>query len=191
MNHPSPTDQHSLPPLFRIVFRVRLALLFVALLSNILILTQFVDVVTGVIVFGAAVLAYAILTILFWKCPHCRKYPGNAVMPDYCEKCGTTIFGIDAQVPARETGTEKPVLPLRYLVVGRGLYGTMLLLYFVIFASQQAESPFVFWAGALTFLGFGAWLEWRWWRCPRCGGYLKRSLWPGRTCIKCGSPLEY
>lgn len=189
MTDPAPTEHPPHPPVFRTVFKARLILLGTGLLANILILTELVGVIPGVIAFALSVGLYALLSTYYWKCPHCRKYPGNAVMPDYCEKCGKPIFGVDAQVPPRPPGAA--LLPLRYIVLGRALYGVLLLVFFVVFGPHQSSSPYVFWLSAVGFILFGAWFEWRWWRCPNCGGYLKRSMWPGRSCTKCGEQLRY
>ena len=185
------TGHHTHPPVFRFTFRARLVLLALGLSSNILILTEIVPILPGSIVFVFAVVLYTLLTIAYWKCPHCRRYPGNAVMPDYCEKCGEAIFGADAQVPDRKPDQGKIHLRLRYLVSGRIVFGIIVLAYFVVLAPQQSQSPAIFWLGAVTLISIGAWLEWRWWRCPHCGGYLKRSIWPGRSCPKCKQSLPY
>ncbi len=191
MAKPDHAGNHSHPPVFRFAFKARLTLLTTGLAANILLLIGVIDIVPGAIAFAASVALYTAVTVLFWKCPTCRRYPGMAVMPDYCEKCGTSIFGVDAQVPDLKEADVHHSIPLRYLIAGRTLYGLLLLSYFVVFAHEQSSHPLIFWSGALAFIGGGAWLEWRWWRCPQCGGYLRRSFWPGRACTKCKTPFRF
>jgi hypothetical protein len=185
------TALENYPKSFRRTFRVRLAMLTVGLLANILMLADLFDVVPGVIIFASSVIVYTGMTAAFWKCPHCKKYPGNAVMPDYCERCGEAVFGLDAHIPDLAPEKRRSILPLRYVLLGRGAYGILLFLYFVLAGRYQTDHAALFWIGAFLMLSAGVWIEWRWWRCPHCGGYLKKSIWPGRACAKCGEQLHY
>jgi hypothetical protein len=164
----------------------------VGLIANIAVLTNIVEPLPGIIVFVAAVSVYVSISLFAWRCPTCKKYPGNSVMPDFCERCGAAIFGPDARI------ADRPVSPgttgrrrLRYIIAGRLLFGLILL---SVFAFQIVIVRFVpawaYWLAAVGLIVFGAWAEWQWWRCPHCGGYLKRSIWPGTTCTKCGKALE-
>jgi len=173
------------------IYRLRLTTLIGALLSHVIWLAGILTVTPGMMLFAFFALGYAGLTLAFWRCPQCGKYPGNAVRPDYCERCGEAIFGLDTTAE-QNTGIEVELRPRRsilMIVLVRFLAGTALLVMFIILAAhgQIPESTFlwiVFGTAAIT-----AWIEWRLWRCPNCRGYLPRGIWPGMTCKKCGSGL--
>ncbi len=40
---------------------------------------------------SAAVIAEVILRLRYWKCPHCGRYLGKAMWPQYCKYCGKKI----------------------------------------------------------------------------------------------------
>ncbi len=187
-----PREQRIVPPAMRRLFAVRLAAMAVGFIANIAVLADLVEPLPGIIVFVVAVTLYVSISLFAWRCPTCKKYPGNSVMPDYCERCGSAIFGPDARIPDRPVAPDtEDHLPLRYLIAGRLLFGFLLLAFFALQVFIIRYIPvWAFWVAAVGLISFGAWAEWQWWRCPHCGGYLKRAIWPGTTCTKCGKGLR-
>lgn len=192
MAHPDgPHSPASLPHWFRTLFWVRIALLTIALLVNVAFLTSLIALVPGTVVFAIAIVAYAVISLIFWRCPTCGKYPGSSVVPDMCERCGARLFGLDR---ARSTpnptqplpGPHRSILPL---IIARAAFGIVIFAIFASLGMRPGTTPAIVWGLTIATMALGAWLEWRWWRCPHCGGYLKRSIWPGRTCTKCGGAL--
>lgn len=181
---------HQLPPRVRTLFAVRLVLLAVALGTNLLLLADGIEFDLSLIIFASATTLYALVTAIAWRCPSCGKYPGNSVMPDFCESCGTALFGHDREIASIPTGpVEHPERRVIGLLVLRSVYGAVLVGVFGLWGPVMEHAPTLFWSVTIVFMAVGAWGEWRWWRCPHCGGYLKRTLWPGRTCAKCGGRL--
>lgn len=179
-----------LPPRTRALFVARLALLAVALGTNLLLLADWVEFDLCLIIFASATSLYALLTAVWWRCPTCGRYPGNSVMPDFCESCGSAMFGLDRQESSMPNkSVEHPERRVVGLLVARSVYGAVLVAVFGLWGPSMEHAPAIFWSVTLAFMAVGAWAEWRWWRCPHCGGYLKRTLWPGRTCSKCGGRL--
>ncbi|MCU0453598.1 MAG: hypothetical protein MUE68_08045 [Bacteroidetes bacterium] len=179
-----------LPPRFRRLFAARLAFLAIALTANLLLLAGQLPMDLSLILFASATTLYALTTASAWRCPSCGKYPGNAVMPDFCESCGGALFGHDRQAAAAPTeNVAHPERRVVGLLTMRFLYGAALVALFGLGGPMIEGSPALYFGATLAFIGLGAWAEWRWWRCPHCGGYLKRTLWPGRTCLKCGGRL--
>jgi predicted RNA-binding Zn-ribbon protein involved in translation (DUF1610 family) len=179
-----------LPPRTRILFGARLALLAVALGTNLLLLAGFINLVLSLSFFASATSLYALLTAVWWRCPSCGKYPGNSVMPDFCESCGSALFGHDRKEAVSPSGTvENPERRVAGLLVARTMYGALLVAVFGVWGPAMEHAPAVFWSLTIAFMAFGAWAEWRWWRCPHCRAYLPRGLWPGWSCNKCGGVL--
>lgn len=179
-----------LPPRTRSLFVARLAALVVALGTNLLLLAGSIELDLSLIIFASATSLYALLTALWWRCPACGKFPGNSVMPDFCESCGTAMFGHDRREAAAPTGpATHPERRVVGLLIGRSIFAILLVAVFGIWGPAMEHAPALFWSVTIAFMAFGAWAEWRWWRCPHCGGYLRRTLWPGRTCSKCGGRL--
>jgi uncharacterized protein (DUF983 family) len=179
-----------LPPRTRYLFGTRLALLAVALGTNFLLLAGSIELDLSLIIFASATSLYALLTAVWWRCPSCGKYPGNSVLPDFCESCGSAFFGHDRKDAAPPSGTvEHPERRVVGLLIMRSIYGVSLVTVFGVWGPAMEHAPAVFWSVTIAFMAFGGWAEWRWWRCPHCGGYLKRTLWPGRVCSKCGGRL--
>jgi uncharacterized protein (DUF983 family) len=178
-----------LPPRLRSLFIARLFFLAVALGTNLLLLANQIEMELSLIIFASATTLYALTTAIAWRCPTCRKYPGNAVMPDFCESCGTAIFGHDRLDAAPAGPVGDPNRRITGLLVLRTVYGAILIAVFGIGGPAMEHNPTLFWSVTLLFMVLGGWAEWRWWRCPHCGGYLKRTLWPGRACSKCGGQL--
>lgn len=180
----------TLPRLIRLLFGTRLLLLGVALGTNLLLLAGSIELDLSLIIFASATSLYALLTAIWWRCPTCGKFPGNSVMPDFCESCGTALFGHDRQEAATPTGVvAHPERRVVGLLIGRFVYAALLVAVFGLWGPFMEHAPALFWSVTIAFMAFGAWAEWRWWRCPHCGGYLKRTLWPGRACAKCGGRL--
>ncbi len=179
-----------LPPRFRALFAARIVLLLVALASNLLLLSNLLDLERNLIIFAAATTAYAFVTAVWWRCPSCGKYPGNSIMPDLCEQCGTELFGHDKAVePRRTIESDDPERTITHLLVVRLLYGAGLVAIFAFWGPAMHHAPAIFWSVTLATMAVGVWGEWKWWRCPHCNGYLKKTIWPGRTCGKCGGRL--
>ena len=180
----------SLPRRFRSLFRARLVSLAVALAANLLLLFGLLDLEQSLITFAAGTSVYAVLTVLWWRCPSCGRYPGNSVMPDLCEHCGAELFGHDKQIVHIEpAAADNPQRTITHLLAIRFLYGAGLVALFAVWGPHMDRAPVLFWGVTLASMAMGAWGEWKWWRCPHCGGYLRRNLWPGRTCGKCGGKL--
>ncbi len=179
-----------LPSRFRRIFAARLAFLAIALTSNLLLLANRLELDLSLIIFASATTLYAVVTAAWWRCPTCNRYPGNSVMPDFCESCGTHLFGHDrADGAATPVAVANPERRVGGLLVLRFLFGAALVAIFAFWGPEMDHNPMLFWAVTLVFMAVGGWGEWRWWRCPHCGGYLKRTLWPGRSCTKCGGKL--
>lgn len=183
-----PSD--ALPLRFRRIFAARLFFLTVALAANLLLLLNVLELESALIVFAAGTTSYAVVTASLWRCPSCGRYPGNSVMPDLCERCGVKLFGHDRRIP--ETPNAAPTDPhktVHHLLVVRTLYGVALIAIFAVWGTRMEHYPALFWTVTLAFMALGAWGEWKWWRCPHCGSYLRRTFWPGRSCGKCGGKL--
>lgn len=179
-----------LPPNFRRLFAARVVLLVTALTANLLLLSGLIDLEGSLIVFAGSTTLYAVLTAIWWRCPVCKEYPGNAIMPDLCEQCGAELFGHDRAVePRSPIENDDPRRTITHLLVLRTLYGAGLVSIFAFWGPAMQHAPAIFWSVTLSTMALGVWGEWKWWRCPHCNGYLKRSLWPGRTCGKCGGRL--
>lgn len=179
-----------LPPRTRRLFAARLLFLFVALGTNLLLLADQLSLDLSLIIFASATTLYALVTAVGWRCPSCGKYPGNSVMPDFCESCGSALFGHDRQEAVVPSGNvPHPERRVVGLLVARAVYGAALVAVFGFWGPNMEGHPVLFWGVTIATMGLGGWAEWRWWRCPHCGGYLKRTLWPGRACAKCGGRL--
>jgi drug/metabolite transporter (DMT)-like permease len=40
---------------------------------------------------GSAFVAYAIFSIVNWRCPACSRYLGKGMNPSFCPRCGTRL----------------------------------------------------------------------------------------------------